>query len=339
MATTSKFQPKFPIYVPSKGRWEARKTQKALERMGIETYFVIVEQFQYDNYAAVIDPKHLLVLPQIWLDLYNTFDDEGTKLSKGPGAARNFAWWHSVKEMKATWHWVIDDNQDDFMILNRGSKIRIETGAFFSQMEWFVDHFENVGMAGPNYDFFAPANERLTPFMTNTRIFSCNLIKNSVAFEIGGSDGVSGMGSDGSGPWRGRYSEDVCISLRILKANYATIQFNHYLQGKEPTVNLAKGGDAAFAKAAAQGGNRTDFYTVKGVMTNKKSEMAVAMHPDCVSLIDRYDRCHHWIDYSKVPSPLLIRKKNYTPGPFPKKKLVQITPDDAYPDGVWRQKY
>jgi len=332
-------QPKYPIYIPSKGRWEARLTQKTLERMGIEVYFVIVEQSQYDNYAAVIDPKHLLVLPQVWLDEYNTFDDEGYKLSKGPGAARNYAWWHSVKVMKAQWHWTMDDNISDMFILNRGSKIRCEAAAFVTQMEWFVEHFENVGMAGPNYDFFAPAGQMLGAYTQNTRIFSCNLIKNSLAFEIGGSDGVNGMGSEGSGPWRGRYSEDVCISLRILKAGWATIQFYYYLQGKDPTINLSKGGETALQKAAASGGNRADFYSKAGVLTNKKSEMAVAMHPDCVSMVERYDRCHHLIDYTKIELPQPILKKNYVAPPYPKMKMKQIAPDKSSPDGVWRPKY
>ena len=54
--------PKFPIYIISKGRWETRMTSKALEKMGVP-YSIVIEPQEYDNYASVIDPKKILVLP------------------------------------------------------------------------------------------------------------------------------------------------------------------------------------------------------------------------------------------------------------------------------------
>ena len=54
--------PKYPVYVISKGRWESRLTSKSLERMKVP-YHIVVEPQEYDNYASVIDKDKILVLP------------------------------------------------------------------------------------------------------------------------------------------------------------------------------------------------------------------------------------------------------------------------------------
>ena len=45
-------------------------------------------------------------------------------------------------------------------------------------MESFVLRYKNVVMAGPHYRMFMPARLKRAPFFLNTRIYSCNLIKN-----------------------------------------------------------------------------------------------------------------------------------------------------------------
>ena len=62
-------KPKYPLYIPSKGRSESRLTVKALERMGVD-YNIVVEDHDYDNYAKVIDEKKIIVLPSKYFDLY-----------------------------------------------------------------------------------------------------------------------------------------------------------------------------------------------------------------------------------------------------------------------------
>ena len=56
-------QPKYPIYIISKGRADSRLTVKTLDDMGA-MYRVVIEQSEYDDYAAVINPNRLLVLPE-----------------------------------------------------------------------------------------------------------------------------------------------------------------------------------------------------------------------------------------------------------------------------------
>ena len=124
--------PEYPLYIVSKGRSDSRMTVKSLERMSVP-YYIVIEEFEYDDYSAVIDPKNILILDPEYQRTYDTFDDVGDTKSKGPGAARNFAWDHSISN-GYEWHWVMDDNIKNFCRLNRNSKIQANTGAIFKAM-------------------------------------------------------------------------------------------------------------------------------------------------------------------------------------------------------------
>ena len=122
--------PKYPIYIVSKNRSDTRFTSKALEKMNVP-YHIIIEASDRDKYSAVIDKQKILILPEKYLDEYDTFDDLGRTKSTGPGAARNFAWDHSVKR-GAERHWVMDDNIVGFMRWNNNLQLYVVTGIFSS---------------------------------------------------------------------------------------------------------------------------------------------------------------------------------------------------------------
>lgn len=266
--------PSHPLYIVSKGRWDSRLTSKALDAMRVP-YHIVVEWQEYDHYAAVIDPDKILILDSAYQRDYDTFDDLGDSKSKGPGPARNFVWDHAISQ-GATWHWVMDDNIWFFARLHRNQKVRVNDGAAFRVMEDFVERYENVAMAGPDYWMFAPQNERHPPFILNTRIYSCNLIRNDVPFR-----------------WRGRYNEDTDLSLRMLKAGWCTVQFYAFLQKKEQTqIN--------------RGGNTDAFYAREGTLA--KSRMQVAMHPDVSRLVWKFGRWHHHVDYRRFRKNQLRRR-------------------------------
>ena len=267
-------RPQFPLYIPSKGRADTRYTSRSLEEMDVP-YFIIVEEQQYKDYAAVIDPKKILVLDKKYQDDYDTFDDLGDTKSKGPGAARNFAWDHSISNGHK-WHWVMDDNIRRFYRLHNNRKIPLGDGTCFRAMEDFCLRYVNVAMAGPNYFMFAPRKQKNVPFTTNTRIYSCNLIRNDTPYR-----------------WRGRYNEDTDLSLRMLKDGWCTIQFNAFLQNKQNTQQN-------------KGGNTEEFYAKDG--TRPKSEMQVRMHPDVSRLTWRFGRIHHHVDYSPFKKNKLVKK-------------------------------
>jgi hypothetical protein len=266
--------PNHPVYIVSKGRWESRLTSKALEEINVP-YHIVVEASEYDKYAAVIDPKKILVLDQKYLDEYDTCDNLGSTKSKGPGAARNFAWEHSISQ-GATKHWVLDDNFDAFHRFNRNVKAEVKSGTIFKIAEDFVDRYENVPISGFNYYSFCKATDAVPPFVLNTRIYSILLIQNDIPYR-----------------WRGRYNEDTDLSLRVLKDGFCTIQFNTFLAGKVTTQRMA-------------GGNTADFYKQEGTMA--KSQMLADLHPDVAKVVWRFNRWHHHVDYRPFKNNKLIKK-------------------------------
>lgn len=209
--------PRYPVYIVSKGRAAEGLTARSLERMNVP-YFIAIEPQDYDKYASVVDPKKLLVLP---------FANHGD----GPGRARNWCWDHSVS-LGAKRHWVMDDNINGFIRLHKGRRHPVADGGMFRVIEEFVDRYQNVPLAGLQYRFFALEGGSYPPFVLNTRIYSCLLIENSCKHR-----------------WRGRYNEDTILSLDILKDGDCTMLFNCLLQNKDSTQNK-KGGntDEFYAK-------------------------------------------------------------------------------------------
>jgi len=275
--------PKYPLYIPSKGRWESRLTHKTLTGLKVPHY-VVVEEQEYKKYKETLsDFATILVLDRKYQEDYDACDDFGMTKSKGPGPARNFIWDHSISQ-SAGWHWVMDDNISYFARLHNTQKIRVLDGTIFRCMEDFCERYENVSMAGPNYTMFAPLaynTGNFPPFILNTRIYSCNLIRNDVPFR-----------------WRGRYNEDTDLSLQMLKAGWCTVQFYAFLQQKMGTQTM-------------KGGNTEEFYAKEG--TRFKSEMQVRLHPDVSRLIWRFRRIHHYVDYTSFKKNMLKRKKDAIP--------------------------
>ena len=266
--------PRFPIYIVSKGRHESRLTVKTLEEMQVP-YFVVVEEQELEAYAAVVDRARLLILDASHQHAYDTCDDLGDSKSKGPGPARNFAWDHAAAS-GAAWHWVMDDNIRYFYRLTHNQKVPVADGVVFRCMEDFCLRYTNVAMAGPNYEKFVYRKKKEPPLIMNTRIYSCNLIRNDMPFR-----------------WRGRYNEDTDLSLRMLKAGWCTVQFNAFLQGKIATQTV-------------KGGNTKEFYEHEGTLP--KSRMQVALHPDVSRLVFRFGRWHHHVNYRSFKANKLVRK-------------------------------
>jgi hypothetical protein len=276
--------PRYPMYIVSKGRHESMFTSRTFAQMKIPHYIVIEPQ-DYERYTEAlgifnINPyATLLVAP---------FSNHGD----GPGRARNWAWDHSIA-LGAERHWVFDDNIKDFYRLHLNKRYRIMTGSFFNAMEDFVDRYENIVIAGPQYYFFCANSQIYPPYVLNTRIYSALLIRNDCKHR-----------------WRGRYNEDTDLSLRVLKDGDVTIQFNAFLQGKFGT-QLLKGGNTE--EFYHKEGNTDKSTWRDGVMnamgTANKSKMLVDMHPDVASLVWKYGRWHHYVDYGPFRNNKLILKE------------------------------
>ena len=235
--------PRYPIYVISKGRWEPRLTARALLERSIP-FRIVIEPQELDQYAAVIDPGKILVLPF-------------SNLGQGSIPARNWVWEYSVSEGYAR-HWILDDNMAQFFRLHRNVKWRTTDGASFAAIEDFADRYENVALAGMQYDFFTPRKQKHPPVILNTRIYSCILIKNDLLFR-----------------WRGRYNEDTDLSLRVLKAGFCTVLFNTFLAKKRPTME-------------GKGGNTDELYQGDGRLLMAKSLQQ--QHPDVTKVVWKWGR-------------------------------------------------
>jgi hypothetical protein len=203
--------PRFPIYIISKGRWKRRQTSKTLESMNVP-YKIVVEPKEYEQYAEVIDKKKIIVLP-----------DNFSELGQGSIPVRNWVWEHSIKE-DGGWHWILDDNIESVERFNNNMKVTCKTGTPFYVIEEFVLRYENIAQAGMNYALFCPAMEARPPVRFNTRIYSCILIRNDIPYR-----------------WRGRYNEDTDLSLRVLKDGWCTVLFNAFLIGKRATLTQTGG--------------------------------------------------------------------------------------------------
>ena len=270
-----KKNPRSPVYIVSKNRWEVRQTANSLDHMGVD-FKMVVEESQFDKYAEKVGEDRLLVLPQRYLDEYDTCDgDNDPERSKGSGGARNFCWDHSIS-LGHDKHWLMDDNIDGFFRFNNNRKIKVATGAILRAAEDFVDRYENIGQSGLNYEMFVPKDRGHPPYILNTRIYSCLLIRNDVPYR-----------------WRGRYNEDTDLSLRMLKDGLCTVLFNAFLANKTATQRM-------------KGGN-TEMYKHYG--TKVKSEMLKELHPDVTEVVWKFNRWHHHVDYSHFKKNRLIRKK------------------------------
>lgn len=257
--------PRYPVYIISKGRWESRLTVKALQERSIP-FHVVVEPQEYDQYAAVIPKENIYVLPF-------------SNLGQGSIPARNWVWEDSIKK-GAKRHWILDDNIRYFYRMTNNIKYRTTDGTTFYVIEECVDRYENVALAGMQYEMFAPRKKKHHPIIFNTRIYSCILIKNDIPYR-----------------WRGRYNEDTDLSLRCLKNGLCTLLFNAFLADKTATMTMT-------------GGNTDDLYQGNGRLQMAKSLQE--QHPDVTKIKWKFGRWQHSVDYSSYKNNKLQLKSGLT---------------------------
>lgn len=200
--------PEFPVFVPTKGRYDSLLTIKAFELIRVP-YMAVIEKQEYPNYSKVIDKSKILVLPH---------------QNKGLTVTRNWIWDYAEKELKTDYFWTFDDNIRSFYRLHKNIKYRLDSGNFLYAIEQFSQRYSNLYISGMAYEMFAPRKRKHPPFIMNTRIYSNMFIKTKI-------------------PYRNRlfYNDDTDLCLQILKAGYCTCQFVAFLADKMHTMTV-KGG-------------------------------------------------------------------------------------------------
>ena len=205
----TKVLPRYPIYIPSKGRYETCLTAKFLIKDRVP-FYLVVEPQEYFHYVAAFGEEHVLELP---------FSDQGSVIP-----ARNWIKAHATDAGHER-HWQLDDNI--YMIRRRWKDQRIPaaSGVALRTVEDFVDRYQNIAVAGLNYRMFVVKGAKMVPFFLNCHVYSCCLILNSLPNE-----------------WRGPYNEDTDMCLQVLADGWCTVLVNAFLIDKVATM-MMKGGN------------------------------------------------------------------------------------------------
>lgn len=269
---SQEMNPKYPIYIPSKNRFDSRLTSKALERLKVP-YYIVIEPHQYDNYAEHIDKSKILTLP--W-----SKPDSSTELVK----TRNWIKEHSIKS-GAKRHWQIDDNIKEFFRYNNNKFTVVDSGTIFRCIEDFSDRYENVAISGMQYLMFVSRRAKQPPVAFNTRIYSCSLILNSIPYE-----------------WRGIYNDDTDICLRAMKDGWCTALFNAFVCRKSTTMTV-KGGNTDIYGKNKSGRKEDDGRWLM-------ADSLLKQHPDVTTIVHKWGRWQHHVDYRPFKKNKLIRKKD-----------------------------
>lgn len=249
---------RYPVYVISKGRSDCCLTADAFVRDGVE-FRLAVEPQEEAAYRRLYGDR-VLVTPF-------------SNLGLGSIPVRNFVWQHAIDGGHAR-HWVFDDNIGGFLHWGRGERLPCHAKPAICSAEDFVDRYENVAIAGFNYDFIGATN-RKDPFSLNCHVYSSLLIWNALPYR-----------------WRGRYNEDTDLCLQVLSGGWCTVLFNVFLIGKKATMTM-------------KGGNTEELYKGDGRLRMARS--LERMWPGVVKTSRRWKRPQHVVDWAKFDTPLRLK--------------------------------
>lgn len=205
--------PKWPIFIPTKGRSDSRMTIRMFDELGIP-YTIFVEPQEYDAYVKHVDHKKICILPHS---------------NKGLTITRNYIWDYAA-EREYEWFWTFDDNISGLYRFNHNLKTPCADATVLAVVEDFASRYENLAITGLNYFMFVKRKYVIPPYILNTRIYSNMLIKTFAKDKTGK-------------PFRNVtfFNDDTDLCLRVLKNNWCTLLFNAFLIYKQTTMTT-KGG-------------------------------------------------------------------------------------------------
>jgi hypothetical protein len=206
--------PRYPVYVPSKGRYDSCFTSKCLTRDGVP-HFLVINESERDLYAPLESEFcSVLLLP---------VEESNAAIAKGAGLifARNWIRDHAEAAGFAR-HWQIDDNVRHFRRWVKDRRLPCRAGIALRACEDFSDRYTNVGISGLNYTMFAVQTS--PPFYLNVHVYSISLINHAMPFR-----------------WRLRYNDDTDICLQALANDWCTVLFNVFIADKIATMVVSGG--------------------------------------------------------------------------------------------------
>lgn len=255
-----KRQPRYPIFIPSKGRPDNRHqcTMNMFDATGVD-YKLVVEPQDRNAYAKTFGATHVLVLPE---------NDRGLIYS------RNWIKDYSVAQGHER-HWQWDDDILGMERVYRGYRLRCPANVAIVALEDFIDRYENVALASFNSAFFVPLSNgtalmyKYPPFFLNHRCYTAFIMLNSLPNR-----------------WRFRYNEDTDMTLQVLADGWCTVLLNAFLI--KPTWTTS---NASPKGKKEHTGGQGGVYKADGRL--KMARDLERMWPGVVTTYRRFQRPQH----------------------------------------------
>lgn len=184
---------KYPIYIPTKGRFENNLTAELLLKSNID-FRLFVEDTEYQQYEKRFGSDKLVAL-------------DGHDFG-GVGYARNFIKDYSISRNEKR-HWQLDDDIKLFYRLNKGINTECSADEALSAVEDFTDQFQNIGITGLSANTFVKFSNK--PYEVNRFAYTCFLMNNSISCRF-----------------RKELEEDLDMNLQILTSGLCTVKINLY---------------------------------------------------------------------------------------------------------------
>ena len=271
-STADRRLPRYPVWIPSKGRheWTRALAARWLAQEHVP-FRLAVESKEVGAYTELVD--------RLGLDRDVVVDIGYSDRGEGAAPARNLirGW---AEATGAARHWQIDDNCHGMWRWYQRRRVPMAAGLGMRLIEDFTDRYENVALSGPTYVFFQNAARVPKPFTTNVHVYSFTLINHEFKAQ-----------------WRGPYNADTDICLQALAADWCTILFEAFACGKEAAFN-SKG------QRTAKGGMSEMF---EGDGRLKMARSLERRWPGVVTVTRRFRRPQHLVDWKKFDTPLKLR--------------------------------
>lgn len=295
------------IYIPSRGRAKTASTHKHFEFFGHHGWTYVVEPQDQLNYIRMLEKQgiespheHVYVFDvDTYKEAYhpvdnplgyNYFDDLGWRpgLTTGPGPARN-AIHQLARERGQEYYYMLDDDILNFGVdsffFQKGvyrqatskapAKERINLVKFFELFERWLDKYENVGLAEFEKAGMAMNHRKNKHLSFNSKTYSCIRIPTKI-----------------ESPWEGRYNDDVCASLNVLRKGFVNVSSKMVAYQTPESQKQAGGMTEAFA---AVGG------------TFDKVKYLLKAYPEVSDMALKFGRMHHQVSYNRYNSPLILK--------------------------------
>lgn len=204
---------KYPIFIPTKGRFKTPQTINMFKSHNVD-FRIVIEKQEYEQYSKIVDKSKIIVVPH---------QNEGLTVT------RNWIWDFAESEGYEKF-WTFDDNIGRVYRWNNNTRYQCKDGTYLRVIEDFSDRYENLYIIGMNYMCFCKSSDNIPPYYANTRVYSNMLLPTRVFLSNGEK-------------LRNKlfYNDDTDLCLRVLKDGLPTIQINAFLIDKAQTMTI-KGG-------------------------------------------------------------------------------------------------